>query len=95
MVPDGVYRVAVLLRDGSERAALAGTSAAGLGALLPAPATGRSVRSAADGVSAAWTDVADDLTAGLAQLATWVDGSVTAVLAVDDAAATSFRGIPR
>ena len=95
MAPDGIYRVAALLRDGSELAALAGTSAAGIGGSLHTPAVGRSVRSAVDSVSAAWTEVADDLTAGLAQLATWVDGAATAMLSVDDAVAADFRGFPR
>ena len=39
--------------------------------------------------------VADDLCAGLAQLATWVDGAVTTMLGVDDIAAAEFRGLPR
>lgn len=93
--PDGVYRVADRLREGAERAASAGTSMASLGAVLPAPPAGHRLLSAVDALSAEWTAVADDLTAGLSQLANWVDDAAVALISVDDDAAGVFRGIPR
>ncbi|WP_157970782.1 hypothetical protein [Nakamurella deserti] len=87
--------MAELLRDGSERAALAGAAVARLTDGWAPPAAGRSVRAAVEAVSTSWTDVAGDLVAGLAQLATWVDGAVTAMLTVDDTTAAEFRALPR
>ncbi len=92
--PAGMMRVADLVRDASERTATAGVAVTGLGAGLPAPAAGGSVRAAVDAVSQSWTGVLADLVAGLAQLATWVDDARNALVAVDDEVAGTLRGIP-
>lgn len=95
MSGEGVRGVAASMRANSERAAQAGTALAGLGAGLPPPPAGLGLSAALDGFSTGWTDVLNDVVAGLSQLATWMDDAVAVTVAADGAADQAFRGIPR
>lgn len=89
-----VRGVAASMREGSEQAARAGIALAGLDAGLPAPAAGLRLDGAIGALSTSWTGVLDDLVAGLAQLAVWMDDAVTVTVAADTAAEQSLRGMP-